>query len=155
MSAISYPDLFWVLRGAAPTFKNRHYCESHSRYRLRSHFLHRQSRLIPEKFTRVVHIVQNLLLTPQQRIYLVLTNSDVPLNQYPIFIAGNLREGTEETSRKKLAPLYKLGLLSNTSALKHQDYWDYANIGFWTRFSLKQAHSYIATGMSTHKWLQN
>lgn len=156
VSARSNPDLFWALRGAAPNFgivTSATVKATPANPEDRTAWINNLF-FSPDKLPQVAQAVEDLKLTPQQRIYLVLTSGGPPLNQPSVLITGFLRKGTEESGRKAFAPLYDLGPLSNTSALTPYDHWNDANIGFCARGGRKPSRSSTITGMSAHKWPQ-
>ncbi|KAF2846305.1 FAD-binding domain-containing protein [Plenodomus tracheiphilus IPT5] len=153
-STTSYPDLFWALRGAGPNFgivvsatvKSTPATTEDRTAWINNLFFS------PEKLPQVAQAVEDLKLTPQQRVYLVLTSSGPPLNEPSILITGLLRKGTEESGRKAFAPFYALGPVSESSAVTSYDHWNDANIGFCTRGGRKPSYSSTITGMSAQKW---
>jgi FAD/FMN-containing dehydrogenase len=154
VSATSHPELFWALRGAAPnygivlaaTVKATPATADDRTAWINNLFFS------PDKLEQVAQAVEDLTLTPQQRVYLVLTSSGEPLNEPSILITGLLRKGTDETGRKAFAPFYDIGPISESSAITTYDHWNDANIGFCTRGGRKPAYSSTITGMSAQKW---
>ncbi|CAO2658605.1 Nn.00g063280.m01.CDS01 [Neocucurbitaria sp. VM-36] len=149
-------DLFWAFRGAGPNFGivasatlNALPAAAEDRTAWINNLF-----FTPDKLTQVAQAVEDLKLTPQQRVYLVLTSSGPPLNEPSILITGFLRKGTEETGRKAFAPFYALGPVSESSAVTTYDHWNDANIGFCTREDRKPAYSSTIKNMSAQKWPQ-
>lgn len=154
VSAMSHPELFWALRGAGPNFgivvsatvKAMPATEEDRTAFINNLFFS------PDKLERVAQAVEDLPLTPQQRVYLVLTSSGEPLNEPSILVTGLLRKGTNETGRAAFAPFYDIGPISESSAITTYDHWNDANIGFCTRGGRKPSYSSTITGMSAQKW---
>ncbi|KAJ4365116.1 hypothetical protein N0V83_008734 [Neocucurbitaria cava] len=149
-------DLFWALRGAGPNFGivvsatvNSQPATAEDRTAFINNLF-----FTPDKLAQVAQAVEDLPLTPQQRVYLVLTSSGEPLNEPSILITGLLRKGTNETGRKAFAPFYALGPVSESSAITTYDHWNDANIGFCTRGDRKPSYSSTIKGMSAQKWPQ-
>lgn len=153
-SATSYPDLFWALRGAGPNFGivvSAVVKASPATAEDRTAWINNLF-FSADKLPQLAQAVEDLKLTPQQRVYLVLTSSGAPLNEPSILVTGFLRKGTNESGRKAFAPIYALGPLSESSAVTTYDHWNDANIGFCTRGGRKPARSSTITGMSAQKW---
>jgi hypothetical protein len=153
-SATSNPDLFWALRGAGPNFGvvvsatvNAMPATDEDRTAYINNLF-----FSPDKLEQVAQAVEDLPLTPQQRVYLVLTSSGPPLNEPSILVTGFLRRGTNETGRKAFAPFYDLGPISESSAVTTYDHWNDANIVFCTRGGRKPAYSSTIKGMNAQKW---
>jgi hypothetical protein len=106
----------------------------------------------PDKIEQVAQAVEDLPLTPKQRVYLVLTSSGEPLNEPSILVTGLLRKGTNETGRAAFKPFYDLGPVSESSAITTYDHWNDANIGFCTRGGPKPSYSSTITSMSAQNW---
>jgi hypothetical protein len=106
----------------------------------------------PDKIEQVAQAVEDLPLTPKQRVYLVLTSSGEPLNEPSILVTGLLRKGTNETGRAAFKPFYDLGPVSESSAITTYDHWNDANIGFCTRGGPKPSYSSNITSMSAQNW---
>lgn len=154
VSATSHPDLFWALRGAGPNFGivvqatvNAMPATDEDRTAYINNLF-----FSPDKLEQVAQAVEDLPLTPQQRVYLVLTSSGEPLNEPSILVTGLLRKGTNETGREAFAPFYDLGPISESSAITTYDHWNDANIGFCTRGGRKPSYSSTITSMNAQKW---
>ncbi|EMD97789.1 hypothetical protein COCC4DRAFT_200932 [Bipolaris maydis ATCC 48331] len=155
-SATSNPDLFWALRGAGPNFGIVVSATVNARPATaedRTAFINNLF-FSPDKLEQVAQAVEDLPLTPEQRVYLVLTSGGPPLNEPSILVTGFLRKGTLESGRKAFAPFYDLGPLSNSSIVTTYDHWNDANIGFCTRGGRKPAFSSTLKGMNAQKWPQ-
>ncbi|KAI8934141.1 hypothetical protein NX059_008896 [Plenodomus lindquistii] len=153
-SATSYPDLFWALRGAGPNFGiviSATVKATPATAEDRTAWINNLF-FSPDKLPQVAQAVEDLKLTPQQRVYLVLTSSGPPLNEPSILVTGFLRNGTEESGRKAFAPFYALGPVSESSAVTTYDHWNDANIGFCMRGGRKPSYSSTITSMSAQKW---
>ena len=156
VSATSNPDLFWALRGAGPNFGivvsatvNAMAATAEDRTAYINNLF-----FSPDKLEQVAQAVEDLPLTPQQRVYLVLTSSGEPLNEPSILVTGFLRKGTNETGREAFAPFYDIGPVSESSAITTYDHWNDANIGFCTRGGRKPAYSSTLKSMNAPKWPQ-
>lgn len=156
VSKISNPDLFWAMRGAGPNFGivisltiNAQPATAVDRTAYINNLF-----FTPDKLTKVAQAMQDLPLTPEQRIYLVLTSSGPPLNEPSILITGFLRKGTNETGRRAFAPFYALGPVSESSEVTQYEHWNDANIGFCTREDRKPAYSTTINNMQAQKWPQ-
>ncbi|KAL6707889.1 hypothetical protein ACN47E_003563 [Coniothyrium glycines] len=154
-SATSNPELFWALRGAGPNFGIVVSATVNAIPATdpieRTAFINNLF-FSPDKLERVAQAVQDLPLTPRQRVYLVLTSSGPPLNTPSILVTGFLRKGTNATGRAAFAPFYDLGPISESSAITTYDHWNDANIGFCTRGGRKPSYSSTITTMSASKW---
>ena len=149
-------DLFWALRGAGPNFGivvsatvNAFPATSADHTAWISTYV-----FTPDKIAEAAQAVQDLKLKPEQRVYLLLTNSGPPLNEPSVLVIGFLRKGTEETGREAFAPFYALGPVSNSSALTPYDHWNDANNGFCARGDRKPGYSTTLQTMSAQKWPQ-
>jgi hypothetical protein len=156
VSATSHPDLFWALRGAGPNFGivvsatvNAIPATEEDRKAYINNLY-----FSPDKLAQVAQAVEDLPLTPMQRVYLVLTSSGEPLNEPSILVTGLLRKGTNETGRKAFAPFFDLGPVSVSEEITTYDHWNDANIGFCTDGGRKPSYSSTITGMSAEKWPQ-
>jgi FAD/FMN-containing dehydrogenase len=154
VSKSSNPDLFWAMRGAGPNFgivisatikSQPATAEDRTAY-INNLFY------TPDRIADVAQAMQDLPLTPEQRIYLVLTSSGPPLNEPSILITGLLRKGTEEEGRKAFAPFYDLGPVSNSSAQTQYLDWNDSNDGFCAREGRKPAYSTTINNMQSQKW---
>jgi hypothetical protein len=154
VSKSSNPDLFWAMRGAGPNFgivisatikSQPATAEDRTAYINNLFFT-------PDKIASVAQAMQDLPLTPEQRIYLVLTSSGPPLNEPSILITGFLRKGTEEQGRAAFAPFYDLGPISNSSAQTQYLDWNDSNDGFCARQDRKPAYSTTINNMQAQKW---
>ncbi|KAH7084837.1 hypothetical protein BKA63DRAFT_401906 [Paraphoma chrysanthemicola] len=154
VSKTSNPDLFWAMRGAGPNFgvvvsvtvNSSPATETDRTAWINNLFF------TPDKLEQVAQTMQDLPLTPEQRVYLVLTSSGPPLNEPSILITGFLRKGTEETGRAAFAPFYALGPVLNTSAVTPYGGWNAANDGFCAREDRKPAYSTTINNMQAKKW---
>jgi hypothetical protein len=154
VSKTSNPDLFWAMRGAGPNFgivisatiKSIPATAEDRTSWINNLFY------TPDKIEQVAQAMQDLPLTPEQRIYLVLTSSGPPLNEPSILITGFLRKGTEETGRKAFAPFYELGPVSQSSAVTQYLDWNDSNDGFCARGDRKPAYSTTINNMQAKKW---
>jgi hypothetical protein len=154
VSKTSNPDLFWAMRGAGPNFGvvtsvtvNSQPATAEDRTAYINNLF-----FSPDKLVDVAQAMQDLPLTPEQRIYLVLTNSGPPLNEPSILITGFLRKGTEETGRAAFAPIYDLGPVSATSSVTLYEDWNVSNDGFCARGDRKPAYSTTINNMQAQKW---
>ncbi|KAH9881459.1 hypothetical protein IAQ61_000184 [Plenodomus lingam] len=153
-SQTSHPDLYWALRGAGPNFG---IVVSATVKALPANDEDRTAWInnlffSPDKLPQVAQAVEDLKLTPQQRVYLVLTTSGPPLNEPAILVTGFLRKGNEESGRKAFAPFYELGPLSESSEVTPYPRWQESNDGFCVRGGRKPTYSSTITGMSANKW---
>lgn len=154
VSKTSNPDLFWAMRGAGPNFgivisvtiKSQPATAEDRTAWINNLFY------TPDKIAQVAQAMQDLPLTSEQRIYLVLTSSGPPLNEPSILITGFLRKGTEEEGRKAFAPFYELGPTSNSSAVTQYLDWNDSNDGFCAREDRKPAYSTTINNMQAQKW---
>jgi hypothetical protein len=154
VSATSHPDLYWALRGAGPNFSivvSATVNAMPATEKDRTAYINNLF-FTPDKLEQVAQAVEDLPLTPQQRVYLVLTSSGEPLNEPSILVTGLLRKGTLETGREAFKPFYDLGPVSESSAITTYDHWNDANIGFCTRGGRKPSYSSTITSMSAEKW---
>jgi FAD/FMN-containing dehydrogenase len=154
VSATSHPDLLWAMRGAGPNFGiavsatvNATPANEEDRNAYINNLFS-----TPDKLEQVAQAVEDLPPTPQQRVYLVLTSSDEPLNKRSILITGLLRKGTNETVRAAIKPLYDLRPVFESSEIIPYTHWNDANIGFRTRGGWKPSCSSNITSMSAQKW---
>jgi FAD/FMN-containing dehydrogenase len=147
-------DLFWAMRGAGPNFgvvisvtvKSTPATAEDRTAWINNLFFS------TDKLVQVAQAMQDLPLTPEQRIYLVLTSSGPPLNEPSILITGFLRKGTEETGRAAFAPMYALGPVSESSAVTPYEEWNVSNDGFCAREDRKPAYSTTINNMQAQKW---
>ncbi|KAH3948585.1 hypothetical protein HBH70_071530 [Parastagonospora nodorum] len=154
VSPTSNPDLFWAMRGAGPNFgivisvtiKSQPATEQDRTAYINNLFFS------PDQIETVAQTMQDLPLTPEQRVYLVLTSSGPPLNEPSILITGFLRKGTEEEGRKAFAPFYELGPVSASSAVTQYLDWNDSNDGFCARGDRKPAYSTTINNMQAQKW---
>lgn len=154
VSPTSNPDLFWAMRGAGPNFgivisvtiKSLPATEKDRTAYINNLFFS------PDQIETVAQTMQDLLLTPEQRVYLVLTSSGPPLNEPSILITGFLRKGTEEEGHKAFAPFYELGPVSASSAVTQYLDWNDSNDGFCARGDRKPAYSTTINNMQAQKW---
>jgi hypothetical protein len=154
VSETSNPDLFWAMRGAGPNFGVVTSVTAKSQPATaedRTAFINNLF-FSPDKLVDVAQAMQDLPLTPEQRIYLVLTNSGPPLNEPSILITGLLRKGTEETGRAAFAPIYALGPTSESSLVSTYEEWNVSNDGFCARGDRKPAYSTTINNMQAPKW---
>jgi hypothetical protein len=154
VSKTSNPDLFWAMRGAGPNFGivisvtvNSTPATAEDRTAWINNLF-----FSPDKLVQVAQAMQDLPLTVNQRIYLVLTNSGNPHNEPTILITGFLRKGTEEQGRAAFAPFYALGPISNSSAVTQYEGWNESNDGFCSREDRKPAYSTTINNMQAKKW---
>lgn len=153
-SATSHPDLFWALRGAGPNFgivTEATVKATPATAEDRTAWINNLF-FSPDKLPQLAQAVEDLKLTPQQRVYMVLTSGGPPLNEPSILITGFLRKGTEESGRKAFESIYALGPVSESSAVTPYERWNDANIGFCVRGGRKPTYSSTITGMSAQKW---
>ncbi|KAI4629525.1 uncharacterized protein J4E87_003789 [Alternaria ethzedia] len=153
-SATSHPELFWALRGAGPNFGivvSATVKATPATKEDRTAYINNLF-FSPDKLEQVAQAIEDLPLTPQQRVYLVLTSSGEPLNEPSILVTGLLRKGTNETGREAFAPFYDIGPISESSAITTYDHWNDANIGFCTRGGRKPSYSSTIMGMNAQKW---
>jgi FAD/FMN-containing dehydrogenase len=154
VSKSSNPDLFWAMRGAGPNFgivisatiKSQPATPEDRTAYINNLFFS------PDKIASVAQAMQDLPLTPEQRIYLVLTSSGPPLNEPSILITGFLRKGAKEQGDKAFAPFYALGPISNSSAQTQYLDWNDSNDGFCARQDRKPAYSTTINNMQAQKW---
>lgn len=154
VSKNSHPDLFWALRGAGPNFGivisatvNAVPATPTDRTAWISNLF-----FTPDKLPQIAQAIQDLPLTPEQRIYLVLTSSGPPLNSPSVLVTSFLRKGNEATGRAAFASIYDVGPSSNSSAVTPYEQWNDANTGFCTRGDRKPAYSTTITSMQPDTW---
>jgi hypothetical protein len=154
VSKTSNPDLFWAMRGAGPNFGivisvtiNSAPATPEDRTAWINNLF-----FTPDKLVQVAQAMQDLPLTVNQRIYLVLTSSGPPLNEPSILITGFLRKGTEAQGRAAFAPFYALGPVSNSSAVTQYEGWNESNDGFCARGDRKPGYSTTINNMQAQKW---
>ncbi|KAF2128902.1 FAD binding domain-containing protein, partial [Dothidotthia symphoricarpi CBS 119687] len=154
VSKESHPDLFWALRGAGPNFGIVISATVHALPASPSDRTAWINNLFfsPDKLPQVAQAIQDLPLTPEQRVYLVLTSSGAPANTPSVLVTGLLRKGTEETGRAAFASLYALGPESNTSSVDSYETWNAANTGFCVRGDRKPAYSTTINHMQPDTW---
>jgi hypothetical protein len=154
VSKTSNPELFFAMRGAGPNFGvvisvtiNSTPATPEDRTAWINNLF-----FTPDKIVQVAQAMQDLPLTVNQRIYLVLTSSGPPLNEPSILITGFLRKGTEEQGRAAFAPFYALGPVSDSSAVTQYEGWNESNDGFCAREDRKPAYSTTINNMQAEKW---
>ncbi|KAF9693118.1 hypothetical protein EKO04_008652 [Ascochyta lentis] len=154
VSRTSHPDLFWAFRGAGPNFGvvisatvNAMPATATDRTAWINNLF-----FTPDKLPQIAQAIQDLPLTPEQRIYLVLTSSGPPLNEPSVLVTGFLRKGTEDTGLAAFKPIYDLVPSSNSSAITPYEHWNDANINFCTRGDRKPAFSTTITSMQPQTW---
>lgn len=156
-SATKNPDLFWALRGAGPNMGIVVSAKVKAMPAVaaveRTAFINNLF-FSPDKLERVAQAVQDLSLSPEQRVYLVLTSSGPPLNTPSILVTGFLRKGTNATGRAAFKPFYDLGPISESGDVVPYPHWNDANDGFCTRGGRKPAYSSTLTSMQAPKWPQ-
>lgn len=148
------PDLFWALRGAGPNFgivvsatvKAQPATTQDRTAWINNLFFS------PSKLPQIAQAIDNLPLLPEQRIYLVLTNSGPPSNAPSVLVTGFLHKGTEASGRLAFKSLYDLGPDSESSAVTPYTHWNDANDGFCTRGERKPAYSTTITSMQPATW---
>ncbi|WQF86757.1 Putative berberine/berberine, FAD-binding domain, PCMH-type, FAD-binding, type PCMH, subdomain 1 [Colletotrichum destructivum] len=154
VSPTSHPDLFWALRGAGPNFgivtsaKVRAWptsTQERTAWLMNLFFS-------PEQLPQVAQAIQDLPLTPEQNVFLILANSGPPSNAPTVLVTGFLRNGTEATGRAAFASLYALGPTSNSSSVAGYDTWNAANDFFCARGDRKPAFSTTIKHMRPETW---
>ena len=154
VSQSSHPDLFWALRGAGPNFGiviSATVNASPATTTDRTAWINNLF-FTPDKLPQIAQAIQDLPLTPDERIYLVLTSSGEPLNEPSVLVTGFQCKGTEETGRAAFKSIYDLGPSSNSSAITPYTNWNDANIGFCVRGDRKPAYSTTITSMQPNTW---
>lgn len=154
VSKTSNPELFWAMRGAGPNFgivTSVTVSSQPATAEDRTAFINNLF-FSPDKLVEVAQTMQDLPLTPEQRVYLVLTNSGPPLNEPSILITGFMRKATLESGRKAFAPFYELGPVSESSEVTPYTGWNAANDGFCAREDRKPAYSTTINNMQATKW---
>ncbi|KAJ4987033.1 FAD binding domain-containing protein [Stagonosporopsis vannaccii] len=156
VSKSSNADLFWAMRGAGPNFGivlSATVTATPATSTDRTAWL--TDLFFPaEKLPQIAQAIEDLPLTPEQRVYLVLTSSDPPLNTPSVLVTGFLRKGTEESGRAAFKSLYDLGPTTNSSTVAPYQRWNDANIPFCQRGGRKPAFSTAITSMKAQVWPQ-
>ena len=154
VSKTSHPDLFWAFSGAGPNFGIVISATVNAMPATRTDRTAWINNLFftPDKLPQIAQAIEDLPLTPEQRIYLVLTSSGPPLNEPSVLVTGFLRKGTEETGRAAFKSIYDLGPSSSSSAVTPYTNWNDANINFCARGERKPAFSTTITSMQPETW---
>ncbi|KAF3048401.1 hypothetical protein E8E12_011767 [Didymella heteroderae] len=150
----SNPDLFWAFRGAGPNFGivvSATVTALPATAQDRTAWINNLF-FAPGKLPQIAQAIEDLPLTPEQRVYLVLTNSGPPENAPSVLVTGFLRKGTEQSGRAAFKALYDLGPESESGAVTPYTNWNDANIGFCTRGERKPAFSTTITAMKPDTW---
>src|SRR5690242_8274014 len=156
VSKSSNAELFWAMRGAGPNFGvvlSATVAATPATTTDRTAWLF--DMFFPaEKLPQIAQAIEDLPLTPEQRIYLVLTSSGPPLNTPSVLVTGFLRKGTEESGRAAFKSIYDLEPTSVTSSVAPYARWNDANINFCQRGGRKPAFSTAITEMKPQVWPQ-
>lgn len=156
VSKSSNADLFWAMRGAGPNFGvviSATVAAQPATTADRTAWLF--DMFFPaEKLPQIAQAIEDLPLTPEQRIYLVLTSSGPPLNTPSVLVTGFFRKGTEETGRTAFKSIFDLEPTSVTSSVAPYAHWNDANIVFCERGGRKPAFSTAITKMNPQVWPQ-
>ncbi|KAJ4355241.1 hypothetical protein N0V95_003070 [Ascochyta clinopodiicola] len=154
VSKTSHPDLFWAMRGAGPNFGivlsatvNAVPATPTERTAWINNLV-----FTPDKLPQIAQAIQDLPLTPEQRIYLVLASSGPPLNEPIVLVTGFLHKGNEETGLAAFKSMYDLGPSANSSAITPYEHWNDANNNFCIRGARKPAFSTTLTSMQPETW---
>jgi hypothetical protein len=108
----------------------------------------------PDKLPQIAQAIEDLPLTSEQRVCLVLTSSGPLENAPSVLVTSFLRKGTKDSGRAAFKALYDLGSESESSAVTPYENWNDANIGFCTRGGRKPAFNTAITGMQPDTWPQ-
>lgn len=152
-SAKENPDLFWAMRGAGPNFG---IVTSATMNAISAPSSTDRTAWImaltfsPDQITDVAQAINDLPLTPQQVVYLVLTNTAD--NTPAVLVTGFLHKGTDESGRQAFAPLFALNPLTESASVAPYTSWNAANDAFCARGDRKPAYSTTIKDMQAETW---
>ncbi|KAF6834732.1 FAD binding domain-containing protein [Colletotrichum musicola] len=148
------PDLFWAMRGAGPNFGIVTSATVRARPATDEERTAFMTTIIftGDKVAEVAQAVEDLPLTPEQVVFLILANPGPPLNAPAVIIQGFLHEGTEEDGREAFAPIYDLGPVFNVSSVAPYTGWNAPNDNFCSRGVRRPAYSAAIDGMHPENW---